>query len=679
MILKRVRTILLIVMMVAFALSFSMLNITSANANGGDVITYGEIATSIQADTTLQKIYGATLSDKIANDKDGWNKAQNTSFESRSGEWIEAQYKGMPPEKDDSPVASGYAVYLHPYYASITSNAIVFDAPISAEDMLASGGITIRMYVKISASSPFMTRAYTQDFAYGVYLYGLGVTGDFSDHFVWIPADITQHEYINFKINAYDASLLADSTGMVRGLTLAADIAQNTPGFDPYIYIKSITLNAPDTAPAVAGEIKTYSGKGGLTHVKGNIKSSGSNFYDYWDGYTPVDVVPSVRNDLSVSELPLDNGQTVDKAYRFSYHYGGCIVVGKNSVLFEKPLTIADIENSNGITLRIYAHLTNDRSPYPRLGYDTVGLFFYGYGKGITGESDDTAVVIPEDVTQDEWTDLHIPAETLKNMVGENGVMYGLNYGAYIYDMTGPMYKGNPVSNEGHVLLRKVTLEEKTYSVTFKNGEETVNSYSAVSGSEIVMATAPVVAGKVFVGWETDSKLYSNSSELTLNADVVFNAVYVSFNMGKGASIRLDEPTGIRFITYLNSADFDAVKALVGVDKVSLGVRVVRGDNTSLEIAANNTLVKGENIIFNGVIKNLTKDYYTVTYTGAGFIDITYSDNTTGRIYANANDNTRTIAQVAQAVIEDPEIDATDFYTEAQYNLLRSFYEQQEA
>lgn len=692
MILKRVKIILLIVMMAAFALSFSMLNITSANANGGDVITYGEIATHRVAESTLQKVFGATRDDKTAEPeigKDGMSGWYETNIENRTGELSADYFAGMPKENNGTPVESGYAIYIHPFYTNITSgSAIKFDTPISAEDMLESGGITIRMHLKISVSSPFIVRAYTGqntervnigDFAYGIFIYGLGATGDFNDHFVWIPADITQNEYIDFKINAYDASLLADSSGYVNGLTFAADLAQANPLFNPHIFIKTITLNEPNTTPNVAGEIKTYSGKGGLTHVKNLAKSSGSNFYDYWDGYTPVDIVPSVRNGLSVSELPLDNGQTVEKAYRFTYHFGGCVVVGKNSVLFEKPLTLADIENSNGITLRIYAHLTNDRSPYPRNGVDHVGLFFYGYGKGITGEGDDTAVVIPSEVTQDEWTDLHIPAETLKNMVGENGVMYGLNYGALISDLTGPMYKARIEDNEGCILLSKVTLEEKTYSVTFKNGEETVNSYSGVSGSEIVMATAPVVAGKVFVGWETDSKLYSNSSELTLNADVIFDAVYVSFNMEEGASIRLTDPTGIRFITCLNSADLDAVKALVGAEHVSLGIRVVRGDNKSLEIAANNTIQEGENIVFNGVIKNLTKDYYTVTYTGTGFMDITYSDNTTGRIYANANDNTRTIAQVAQAAIEDPEIDATEYYTEAQYNLLRSFYEQQEA
>ena len=88
---------------------------------------------------------------------------------------------------------------------------------------------------------------------------------------------------------------------------------------------------------------------------------------------------------------------------------------------------------------------------------------------------------------------------------------------------------------------------------------------------------------------------------------------------------------------------------------------------------------KDGNIIFNGVVKGLEAADYTVEYTGQGYMDVTYADSTIARVYANANDNTRTIAQVAKAAIEDSEIDATDYYTEEQYKLLCSFFKQQEA
>ncbi len=683
MMLKRAKTVLLVVMFVAFIMSLLMFNTTPANAN--TTVTYGEIATSAYSLDLEDDAYGRLT--KI----NGWESIEQVGdFETTAT---------MPNENEGSAVTNGYAYYVHPYYSQITKNAIKFDTPISSEDMLASGGLTIRMYLRLSSADTFLVKSHKNDLSFGIYFYGLGATGDFSDHPIWVPADITQNEYVDFKINAYDASLLADDDGYINGIKIASHIDRDgTPNasdemlyMDAYMYIKSISFDAPNTTPTVAGEIKTYQGMNGLTHVNGTqIDANPSTYNNYWSGFSTSDIVPGFRISQPITELPKDNGVDVESAYRFTWANDGT-VAAKNSVLFEKPLSIADIENSNGLSLRILAHLTEDGEPYKRFN-EGYGLFFHGYGKGVTGETG--AVVIPADIVQNEWTDLHISAETLKNMVGEDGYLYGLNYGARItaiaYAPEGNWinYPGTTMyfsdsndtsTNPGYVLLSKVTLEEKTYSVTFKNGEETVNSYSAVSGSEIVMATAPAVQGKVFVGWETDSKLYSNTSELSLSKDVVFNAVYVSFNMGEGASIRLDEPTGIRFITYLNSADLDAVKALVGADKVSLGVRVVRGDSKSLEIAASNTLQKGEDIIFNGVIKNLTKDFYTVTYTGTGFMDITYSDNTIGRIYANSNDNTRTIAQVAQAAIEDTEIVATEFYTEAQYNLLRSFYEQQEA
>ncbi len=424
-------------------------------------IQYGEITTTVQADTTLQKIHGLSSTDK----PDGWG---TTEFEVKTS--------GMPNENDGSSVASGYAVYIHPFYPRVTNNAIVFDTPIKAEDVLSSGGLTIRMYIKLSSGDTFLVKGMSTDFSYGIYFYGLGATGDFSDHPIWIPADITQNEYIDFKINAYDASLLADSTGYVKGLVIASNINKNeyagatdndfyTTNPDPYIYIKSISLNAPDATPAVAGELKTYTGMGGLTHVNGYINDGNpsAGYNKYWDGYSPVDIVPGPRSYEPITELPKDNGETVEKAYRFTYHLSGT-VVARNSVLFEEPLTVSDIEKSNGLTLRIYAHLTSDGSDYTRFS-ETYGLFFYGYGKGITGESGDTAVVIPANVAKDEWTDLYIPAEILKTMVGDNGVLYGLNYGARIDGCSDAMYIGNTATNPGYVLLSKVTLEEKDTSI----------------------------------------------------------------------------------------------------------------------------------------------------------------------------------------------------------------------
>lgn len=488
----------------------------SVKADGS--VQYGALSTTVQTDTTLQKIHGLSSTDR----PDGWG---STEFEVKTS--------GMPNENDGSTVTNGYAVYIHPFYPRVTNNAIVFDTPISAEEMLVSGGLTIRMYAKLSSGNTYLVKGMPTDFSYGIYFYGLGATGDFSDHPVWIPADIKQNEYVDFKINAYNASRLADSTGYVKGLVLASNINKNefanatdkefyTSNPDPYIYIKSISYNAPDTTEAVAGEIKTYSGMGGLTHVNGYVNDGNptAGYSKYWDGYSPVDIVPGPRSYEPITELPLDNGEDVEKAYRFTYHFSSGAVCARNSVLFEKPLTVADIEKSNGMTLRIYAHLTSDGSDYSRFN-DTYGLFFYGYGKGITGESDDVGVVVPANVAKDEWTDLYIPAEVLKTMVGDNGVLYGLNYGARIDACSEAMYKGNPATNPGYLLLSKVTLEEKDTSIIETELKDD-NTLKQIFGADPSKINELETQGYSNIEWITSGIPLENNNSAVLGAYRVY-------------------------------------------------------------------------------------------------------------------------------------------------------------
>ena len=450
---NKTRKSLLCVFVLSFILSIVGVFAVQYNKTFADEPTYGEITTSVVADSTLQYIAGRENTDT----SDGQPYLREINKETTN----------MPKENDGSTVSSGYRIYVHPFYTSVGKEAIKFANPISAEDMLKSGGLTIRMYCDLSPNFiPIVT--IDGDLSYGIYIYGLGATGGYEDHPVWIPADIEQRKYVDFKINAYDASRLADSEGNITGLVFASYINRDGARLDESyfnttanIYIKSISWNAPDTTPATKGELDIYMGMGGLTHVNGQKRRGDTTSYtNYSSSFAPVDVVPGYRTDAVLTELPKDNGETVEKAYRFTYRHSGT-VVAKNSILFEKPLTIADIESSDGLNLRLYAHLTSDGADYKRYN-DTYGFYFYGYGKGITGESDDKGVLIPVNIPKDEWCDLHIDAETLKLMAGDDGILYGLDYGARIDVVTDTtMYLGNVATNQGHILLSKVTLLEK--------------------------------------------------------------------------------------------------------------------------------------------------------------------------------------------------------------------------
>lgn len=170
-----------------------------------------------------------------------------------------------------------------------------------------------------------------------------------------------------------------------------------------------------------------------------------------------------------------------------------------------------------------------------------------------------------------------------------------------------------------------------------------------------VKQTTPEELGQVLVGYAADGKLYSKAYAAA-NVGVAFEEVYADFGMKDGASVRLEEPTGLRFRAEFVKADYDNLVALVGAENVKLGMRVVRGGTAYLDIEAKNTVVSEidnvAHVVFNGVIVNIAAANYQVNYCGTGYVDVTFADGVTERIYAVAGDNTRTVAQVAKAAYE---------------------------
>ncbi|MBQ8885645.1 MAG: hypothetical protein IJY62_04710 [Clostridia bacterium] len=193
--------------------------------------------------------------------------------------------------------------------------------------------------------------------------------------------------------------------------------------------------------------------------------------------------------------------------------------------------------------------------------------------------------------------------------------------------------------------------------ITFVNGETEVSS-EFFTGEGIKMPTAPAAAeGKVFIGWQANGKLYPSDYVLTsASENMTFEAVYIDFGMKDGASVRVTAPTGIRFRAELVKADYEALVALVGEENVTLGMRVVRGGTAYLDIEAINTaemtIGEAEHVIYNGVIVNIDKANYETAYCGTGYVEITYADGSSARIYAVAGDNTRTVAEVAREAYE---------------------------
>ena len=137
----------------------------------------------------------------------------------------------------------------------------------------------------------------------------------------------------------------------------------------------------------------------------------------------------------------------------------------------------------------------------------------------------------------------------------------------------------------------------------------------------------------------------------TSETEVVFIALWGEFNTIDGASIRIAsaETSGIRWTTTIDAEGFGNIVnwAKGGFE---FGTELsAEGFGENFDIVANTWKV--ESSTYTGVLIDINSQYYNTVFTARGYVDMTYSNGVTKRIYATANDTARSISQVAQLAI----------------------------
>lgn len=176
-----------------------------------------------------------------------------------------------------------------------------------------------------------------------------------------------------------------------------------------------------------------------------------------------------------------------------------------------------------------------------------------------------------------------------------------------------------------------------------------------------------------------DGKLYSPTSVVTLTTKTSFAPIVMGVSNEAGASIRLSEPTGIRFGTKIDKDFFDALG-----DSAVYGVKVARKDvlqngdfaaltdanSVSYDSASENFRWVTEGEFFRTVLMNIGGNNYKTELCWNAYVIITYADGTTATFWADwtKEDNCRSLAQVAQSALAD----TTVTWTEAEAALLNT-------
>ena len=257
--------------------------------------------------------------------------------------------------------------------------------------------------------------------------------------------------------------------------------------------------------------------------------------------------------------------------------------------------------------------------------------------------------------------------------------------------------------------------ENATYSV-YINGKLTATK-QAVSLAEknfTVSANSLVVAklNKTGIQWEngacTDPNIPETEQEGMPYVDFKFNSITVTdntFNMAdysgiitsvEGASVRLDENSGLRFATYIDQAKIDAIAQLVEAGEIKsfkIGTLITlesyktaaggigtkkaldalaktgNGGKTYIDVVAeynvwfNHTkagLTVGEGqAVFAGTISNIKTNHYDAAMYGVGYVEVTLLSGETVVLYGTGY--TASVKEKAQGILNG---DTTGYTTE---------------
>ena len=255
----------------------------------------------------------------------------------------------------------------------------------------------------------------------------------------------------------------------------------------------------------------------------------------------------------------------------------------------------------------------------------------------------------------EDWTKLDFStiADKLSSVI--------LNFGS-IQSISPAAYKGTSFyvddlefvggQNESSTTITtKPTQQDKTVTIDGVKIENDGNEF-----------TLPVSTKDGFVAYFDGTSFYDANTKVALDTDKTFTTVAIGkLQMLKGASIRLGDVSGMRFFTVADPDMLDKLPAGTVVSKGTLitPVDLLGGEELTLDSTCQklNVLYQSNSYYQNGntfvgSIVNIKDSNITREFIGRGYITITYGDFTK-TIYAESNDNARSIAYIASVYKSD--------------------------
>ena len=265
--------------------------------------------------------------------------------------------------------------------------------------------------------------------------------------------------------------------------------------------------------------------------------------------------------------------------------------------------------------------------------------------------------------------------DEIKSFVSVNDNISVNEFSAVVYNKDGVAYEGSSftfAANAGDYIVytakdeagnqATVTVSvcvEASFTVTeIVDGVETTED---VVEGEVYVFESATIEGKVFVGWKINDELYPANYTITISEAVTATAIAIEFEMVAGASIRMDvDQPGIRWAATLSENDKDSLDGYA----TEWGVKVTSGSKQGyLAIPVDKWVNDGKTefrCAMTEMDESVEDGLYDIVFEGRAYVKVTYANGAKTTIWAIANDNARSVSQVAVNVYDQvsPEMQA---------------------
>ena len=443
--------------------------------------------------------------------------------------------------------------------------------------------VVVKLYAHLTADGSAYSTANG-----GIRLYAPDDTGANNSGYM-IPGDIAQNQWVDLIISGEDLVKLSDSNGCFSGFTAGNAAVSNLRPNNGYGYTddnswiafdsftgyseyyvtfddgvnKTSQFVAADTkitAPAAEKEGYTllgwYDESGKKVDLTAGVKKSctltakwqpaegtlkaadGSGYNDA--GQTNRKVKEICGAALTVQDMMFWKSSTdVSRAdapsgypiYSVSTNHAGA----SPTITFGGPaLSLKNADGSwKSIVVRVYAHLTTDKSAYYT---ENGGIRLYGADDDGTNNS---GYMIPANIPQDQWVYLEIPGEYLADQSGDfSGFAVGSNVAGGASGEEGKkMYAGGSWSAEGsYVLFDTFTVGSNL--VEFHDGDTVTQQLIAENGKAIALEAKGKAFDETyhytFDGWYNGEQKWNFEDAVTASMNLECRYVGEAHVYGEG-------------------------------------------------------------------------------------------------------------------------------------------------